>query len=49
MYPFIWINLNSLHPRILCVKFGYDLVFGSGDDKIYKVMTTGTLTIDSGQ
>ena len=22
--PFIWTNLNPLHPRILCVKFGWN-------------------------
>ena len=29
---FIWTNLNSLHPRILCAKFGWNLPSSSGED-----------------
>ena len=28
--PFIWINMYSLHPRMLCVKFGWNWTSGSG-------------------
>ena len=30
--PFIWINLNPLHPRMLCAKFGWNWPSGSGED-----------------
>ena len=30
--PFIWINLNSLHPRMLCAKFGWNWLSGSGEE-----------------
>ena len=30
MWPFIWTNLNPIHPRTLCSKFGWKLVQGSG-------------------
>ena len=29
--PFIWTNLNSLHPRKLCVKVGWNWPHGSGE------------------
>ena len=28
---FIWINLNPLHPRMLCAKFGQKWLSGSGE------------------
>ena len=28
----VWINLNSLHPRMLCVKFGWNWPGGSGGE-----------------
>ena len=28
---FIWTNLNPLHPRILCAKFGWNWLSGSGE------------------
>ena len=31
MWPFIWINLNLLHPRMLCAKFGWNWPSGSGE------------------
>ena len=31
-WPFIWTNLNSLYPRILCVMFGWNWPSGSGED-----------------
>ena len=29
--PFIWTNLNPLHPRMLCAKFGWNWPCGSGE------------------
>ena len=29
---FIWINLNPLHPRMLCAKFGWNWPSGSGEE-----------------
>ena len=35
---FIWINLNPLHPRMLCAKFGWNWLIGSREeDEIWKV------------
>jgi hypothetical protein len=31
-WPFIWRNLNSLHPRIVCTKFDWIWPVGSGED-----------------
>ena len=31
-WPFIWINLNPLHPRMLCAKFGWNWPSGSKED-----------------
>ena len=30
--PVIWTNLNPLHPRMLCAKFGWNWPSGSGED-----------------
>ena len=30
--PFIWSNLNPLHPRMLCAKFGWNWPTGSGEE-----------------
>ena len=30
--PFIWTNLNSLHQRMLCAKFGWNWLSGSGEE-----------------
>ena len=30
--PFIWTNLNLLHPRMLCAKFGWNWPSGSGEE-----------------
>ena len=39
--PLIWINLNPLHPGILCVKFGWNWPNGSGEeDEIVKSLQT---------
>ena len=29
---FIWTNLNPLHPRMLCAKFGWNWLSGSGEE-----------------
>ena len=39
--PFIWINLNPHHPRMLCAKFGWNWPCGSGEeDENVKTTTT---------
>ena len=30
--PFIWTNLNPLHPRMLCAKFSWNWLSGSGEE-----------------
>ena len=30
--PFTWTNLNPLHPRMLCAKFGWNWLSGSGEE-----------------
>ena len=30
--PFIWTNLNPLHPMMLCAKFGWNWPSGSGEE-----------------
>ena len=35
--PFIWTNLNPLHPRMLCIKFGWNWPSGSGEEHFYKL------------
>ena len=37
VWPFIWTNLNPLHPRMLCAKFGWSWTSGSGWRIIFKV------------
>ena len=32
---FIWTNLDSLHPRMLCVKFGWNWPRGSGEKDFF--------------
>ena len=36
-WPFIWTNLNSLHPRMLCAKFGS----GEEDENVKSLQTDG--------
>ena len=31
--PFIWTNLNPLQPRMLCAKFGWNWLSGSGEEE----------------
>ena len=35
--PFIWTNLNFLHTRMLCAKFGWNWLSGSGED--FKILS----------
>ena len=35
-WPFIWINLNLLHTRMTCAKFGWNWSSGSSEDKNVK-------------
>ena len=37
-WPFIWTNLNSLHPRMLCDMFGWNWPTGSGEDD-FKILS----------
>ena len=30
--PFIWRNLNPIHPRMFCAQFGWNWLSGSGDE-----------------
>ena len=32
---FFWINLNPLHPRMLCAKFGWNWLSGSGEEDFW--------------
>ena len=34
-WPFIWANLNSLHARILCTKFGLNWLSGSWEEDFW--------------
>ena len=44
-WPFIWTNLNPLHPGILCAKFGWNWPSGSGEeDKNVKSLQTDRQT-----
>ena len=42
-WPFIWTNLNPLHPGILCAKFGWNWSSGSGeeDENVKSLQTYG--------
>ena len=43
--PFIWTNVNPLHPGIFCAKFGWNWPSGSGEeDEIVKSLQTDRLT-----
>ena len=41
--PFIWTNLNPLHPRMLCAKFGWNWPSGSRveDENVKSLQTDG--------
>ena len=36
--PFTWTNLNSLHPRMLCDKYGWNWLSGSGEEN-FKILS----------
>jgi hypothetical protein len=36
-WPFIWTNLNPLHPRMICAKFDWFWPAGSGEDLKKKI------------
>ena len=51
-WPFIWTNLNPVHPRMFCDKFGWNWTSGSGDRrrwKFEKFTTTTATTTENGQ
>ena len=39
MWPLIWTNLNLLHTRILCTKFGWIWLSGSGKEDLVNVFS----------
>ena len=43
IWPFIWTNLNPLHPRMLCAKFGRNWPSGSGE-KDFKIFAISLLS-----
>ena len=56
--PFIWTNLNPLHPNMLCAKFGWNWLSGSEEEdenvkSLWQICqlttTTTTTTTDNGQ
>ena len=48
--PFIWTNLNPLHPRMLCAKFGWNWPSSSGvKDENVKSLQMDRQTIDDGR
>ena len=47
--PFIWTNLNPLHQRMLCAKFGWNWPSGSGEDENVKRTMDNRLLIRNGR
>ena len=43
--PFIWTNLNPLHPRMFCIKSGWNWHSGSGED-FYNFIDVFSLSFD---
>ena len=41
--PFIWTNLNPLHSRILCAKFGWNWPSGSGEEDFLNFLNAFSL------
>ena len=43
VWPFIWTNLNPLHQRMLCAKFGLNWPSGSGEEyeNVKSLLTDG--------
>ena len=46
LWPFIWRNLNPLHPRMHCAKFGWNWPSGYGEDENVKSLQTDWRTDD---
>ena len=44
MRLWIWTNLNPLHPRMVCAKFGWNWASGSGEDENVKSLQTDRRT-----
>jgi hypothetical protein len=48
-WPFFWTNLNSTHPRIICTKFDWIWLTGSGEadlkKKIRSIFTLSPLSL----
>jgi hypothetical protein len=44
-WPFIWTNLNSLHPSIICIKFDWIWYAGSGEEDFYTFQCNFTLSL----
>ena len=40
---FIWTNLNPLHLRMLCAKFGWNWPSGSGEEEIFNLVNVFSL------
>ena len=36
--PFVSTNLNPLHPRLLCAKFGWNWLSGSGEEDFFNIV-----------
>ena len=43
---FVSSNLNFLYFTVICVKFSFNWLSGSGEDKYWKVLTDGRMTED---
>jgi hypothetical protein len=44
-WPFIWTNLDSLHPRIICIKFDWIWPAGSGEEDFFFIQCIFTLLL----
>ena len=44
-WPFIWTNLNLIHPMMLCVKFGWNWPCGSGEEDFQNFNNIFTLSL----
>ena len=38
--PFIWTKFNPLHPRMLCAKFGWNWLRGSGEENFFNFVNS---------
>ena len=41
--PFIWTKLNTLHPRMLCAKFNWNWLSGSGEEDFFNFVNVFSL------